>query len=708
MESEIDNRQSANANPPVGALLWLGIAFALAAAFAEFLWLAREPGEGSGMTFAIRRLRLTIRLAPAVFEATVLGSMAVALAFVIAAWRTGRRALASADAQSANGKRQTAMWRPALGAAVLLLFTLPLHRALSWAAGGLQPVRGLDAAWERRYFFREVASATLPQLFWLAAALALGAWLVLTRRRWGSGALAAWLGRLAGARRWLVVGAAAGTTALLAAAVLLGIQKGQPQHNDAGVYVFQAKTLAAGRLTSPLVGGREFFDPAMCGGAASYAFDEGRHSWYGVGAPGAPLLFALGVLAGVPWLVPPLLGAGLVVATYLLAREVFGDVVALIALPLAALAPWVVLTSAEYLTQAPCALALALFLVAALRATAMGSWRAALLAGLLLGFGVAVRPLTALGFCVPAAVAWLVWLGRRPGQAWRPTVAFAVAFAVPVAGLLAYNAATTGSALTFGYQAAWSSAVLPKDSPFCPPGWRWTPLNGFAGLAETAFRANVALFRWPLPAVGAALAALLCLGWLSQARSRWQAIVVAGTGVSLALAYFWWAWPDEYMGGPRYFYEASPLVIILVAVAFRALYLRLAAAGLGERARAVLALAVLLSVAYAAGKTHLGEMALHRQGCRKTQRMFAAVRAGVDGPAVVFVPVAENKWGDVGEFYAALARNDPLLAGPMIYARDLGPHNAKLAAERPTHRLYRWDRQRAALTPIRLEELQAP
>ena len=70
--------------------------------------------------------------------------------------------------------------------------------------------------------------------------------------------------------------------------------------------------------------------------------------------------------------------------------------------------------------------------------------------------------------------------------------------------------------------------------------------------------------------------------------------------------------------------------------------------------------------------------------------MLDRVSAGAERPALVFLDVP---FGDrfTMKLHFAVSQNDPALAGPLLYARDLGERNALLMAELPE-----WD----ALPPI--------
>jgi hypothetical protein len=677
-------------------LAWLGLVLLAAALLYEFLWLARKP-MGADLAFVVNRLGLKVVLRRGFYEVFAFGSVLLAACCVAAAWVAARHALGQAGAPARGG-------RLALAAAVVLVFASPLHYAVSWADGRLYELKVYDAAWSREQFLKELGLLASARLLWLAAVLAVGGYLLATPRRWPSAPLAAAVSLCGRVPRWLLVVAAAGVVTVLAAAFVGGVLGGVPLYPDAGPYYFQARTFAAGRLWSPLVGGREFFDPALCPypGGTPFAFLTDR--WFCVGLPFAPLCYAVGFVLGCPWLVGPVLGGVVVALTYALTREVFGRGAALVALPLAAVSPWLVFMSGEYLTHVPGAAAGLLFLIAAFRAMERGSWRWAAVAGLSIGLLANARPVTAAGYCAPTAVAWVIWLVRHRERAWRPTVAFAVALAVPMAGLLAYNAATTGSPTRFGYQIAMEGWQQVPDSLRTAPDWHWRAPLGVANVAQMLHGLDASTFRWPIPWLGVALATLLLLGGGGASRLRRAPLLLGLTVPALALAYARWPRVPYGVGGPRYVFEVVPVAIVLAAGALRVLYGRLVALGVAaRRALAVLALVFVFCAAYGAGGAVRSDLRLYRAQARESLRMFRLIEAQAERPAIVFLPVP---FGDrfTARLYLAVGQNAPALDGPIVYARDLGAENRRLAADLPGRHAYRWDDDAFGLVPIDAEE----
>ena len=677
-------------------LLWLGLGLGAAAAVLEVLWLARDPQPDGGMVFAVGRLGLRLALPRSAFEALAVAAAAAGVACAVWAFRAASRALLPEGAGAPSRGRELA------ALALLLVLALPLHMAIGWADGHLARNAAYNAEWHRQRLFRELALGSSRQLLWLGALLALGAWLALRPSGRWSGGVSRACEAAARAPRGALVALACAAFLGIALAYTATVTRGLPDYLDAHGYAFQARSFASGRLWSPLPADQDFFNPRHCPHPADVGFVFLQDRWFFCGPPFGPLLYAAGLLAGCLWLVPPLLGAATVLLTYFVAKDCFGPMAGLVALPLCLASGWLIFTSGDYLTHLPCAVPMLVFILAVKRALRHGSWRWAAAAGLSLGLGVNARPLTAAALCLPFAVAWAVWLARNPRRAWMPTLAFALALAAPVAGLLAFNAATTGHPLTFGHELAWRDALQGAQGMDLTPDWRWRPIVGLATALQAGFFFGPAMHHWPIPAAGAILAAAVLLGiWRGADGDRWP-LLVGLAALSLAVAYsrseadpLVWQWPS----GPRYVFEALPLFVVLAAGGIVALHARLGAAGIAPgRARAVLALALGLCVLYGTVATVAYELP-KVGGSFHEPRLTAEVGRAAGTPAIVFLPVTKSHRAACA-FAAAVARNDPAMNGPVVFARDLGKRNPELMRALPDRRCYRWDRAAGRLVPL--------
>src|SRR5439155_17390225 len=129
------------------------------------------------------------------------------------------------------------------------------------------------------------------------------------------------------------------------------------------------------------------------------------------------------------------------------------------ALLLFALAPFPVFLAGSHMNHTPALLWLLLAAGALLRLDPVEP-RPALgfAAGLALGLAAATRPPDALALALPGA-AWTLWRLRGSKRLGAVVLAGLAGLALPIAGLLALNLATTGSALRFAYEYLWGKNV---------------------------------------------------------------------------------------------------------------------------------------------------------------------------------------------------------------------------------------------------------
>jgi hypothetical protein len=221
-----------------------------------------------------------------------------------------------------------------------------------------------------------------------------------------------------------------------------------PFEADTTSYLFQARLLSHGRLSLPTPPALEL--------APSGDFNMLHGRLYSQYIWGHPAALALGVLAGVPWLVPAVeTGLTLLIAC-LFVRRAYGERTALVAAVLMLVSPAVVGLGATWMSENTSRLALAVYLLGLVHISAR--WRRgerasaghALMVGAGLGLALCTRPLTAVAFGVPGAVFLLVAMtsGRMSWpSAVRAMIVAAVPFCLFAASLLAYNTALTGRPL---------------------------------------------------------------------------------------------------------------------------------------------------------------------------------------------------------------------------------------------------------------------
>lgn len=335
-------------------------------------------------------------------------------------------------------------------------------------------------------------------------------------------------------------------------AIALGVLGGRPLLIDEIVELYQARMYAAGHLFLPLPAHPEFF--------SSIHLIDFPDKVYGQFPVGGPALLALGVLAGAPWLVGPVVGALSVVAFgWCLRRLDLGPGAALAALLLFAFAPFTAFMAGSFMNHVPTLLGL-LVGSAGLAGMLQGGrarWSDALACGFGFGVAAAVRPPDAVAFALPATV-WLL-AGIRDRRVGVGALAVAaVAFALPVGALLWANARTTGAPLEFGYSVLWgpSHALGFHGAPW---GVAHTPARGLELVNLYLLRLNTYLFETPVPALLPAIVAL----WLARKLSPFDRYLLGAAAATLGLYFAYWH--DGFYLGPRFVYVLIPVAVVWTA-----------------------------------------------------------------------------------------------------------------------------------------------
>lgn len=315
--------------------------------------------------------------------------------------------------------------------------------------------------------------------------------------------------------------------------------------DDENVYTFMARTFASGRLYLPSMPEpvRPFFDN-------QFLINDGK--WYGIYFPGHPAVLALGERVHLMRWVPAVAAALTVALTFAVGRRVFGQRAALLALPLLALSPFFVLSSATLLAHSTAGLLLMTFVYAALRVLERpdraGWW---LVAGLALSWAGLTRPVSAAAFAVP----WLVLLTttalrrRAGGRGWAGALVFCLLGAGAAGLLAAYHTALSGDPFTTGYHTfsrinrfsfALGSLVAPAPYP------------SLFELGYTLARLNFWLFGWPVS-----------LAFLPFFRRTREGLALLLAPASVVLVYALTTVPSINVVGPVHYAELiAPLVLV--------------------------------------------------------------------------------------------------------------------------------------------------
>jgi 4-amino-4-deoxy-L-arabinose transferase-like glycosyltransferase len=482
------------------------------------------------------------------------------------------------------------------------------------------------------------------------------------------------IGDGAAPRRLALAVALIGTvvTAMVASEVL----ERMPHVQDSVAYLFQAGTFALGRISVPA--------PPVADAFAQEFVLVHNGQWFSKYPPGHPVVLAIGVLAGAPWLVSPIAAGLALLLTYALGRELYGRGKGLLAQVLLVTSPFFVVMSGSMMSHATSLVFGMTFIWLAIVARREQAAWAGLGSGLALGMLGASRALTAIGLSVPTLLLLAVELVRsRRIRVWQ--LALAAGAALPTLGVLAYNRALTGSALVHPFELWWSFDRVGFGETVGMHGGHhlaWGLVNVWANLTEL----QRWLFGWP-----AQLTFVLALVPFVSGSRRGSDWLLGATAFSVMAVYVFY-WADGIMYGPRYYYELVGILVLLSARGVSrigelasALYGGLSGARHAAQAATSATVGALIVVTSTL-QTPMFLRAVHGYNGMDRARVDAVSRSGLHR-ALVLVADSRSSWQTYGSVFWA---NAPLLDSDVIYARDLGEaSNRRLVRAVPGRAAYR-------------------
>lgn len=448
-----------------------------------------------------------------------------------------------------------------------------------------------------------------------------------------------------------------------------------PHVEDEVAYLFQARTFAAGVLGSPA-------PPAAAQPALEYyLFDIRGDQWIGVPAQGWAIVLSLGVLAGVPWLVNPVLtGISVWLAHGIVCRAVSRERADLVAL-LMATSPWVLAVGGTLMAHSTTLVMVLLGWWCLLRA-GEGSTRRdvmlALVAGLALGWAFVTRQLDGLIISVLTGL----WLLRRLPGGIGQVIACALGGVLSGGVFLMLNLMITGDALLTP-QADYLSRLWPDTQNAYgfgpnvgPPAESWgaldiwighSPAEGLLNLINGVTALNYELLGWTF---GSLVPVWIAFIWGKKLTGFDRAMLVVFAILVGALFFYWFT--GTFYLGPRYWHTA-----LLPALALAAAGIETVRDRLPEQHRGRLHCVILLLCAVSVVSFTPWRGVSKYNGYGGYTGDIRRQAAGL-GNALVFV----STQGDIG---SALYLNDPFLPeGKPIFLRDMGPEqNADIIAAFP-------------------------
>jgi 4-amino-4-deoxy-L-arabinose transferase-like glycosyltransferase len=457
-----------------------------------------------------------------------------------------------------------------------------------------------------------------------------------------------------------------------------------PHLEDEVAYLFQAKTMALGRLTVP--------SPDPVGSFWTPFVLDYQGQRFGKYPPGWPGVLALGVWLGVPWLVNPLLSALALYLVFRLGKALYDERTGLLGAALGLLSPLFLVLSGSFLSHLASMVWLLLFSLwflwtaqgpvrqaqAGLRpAEVRRSRLLALGAGLALGMAFLTRSLTAVAYAIPFAVYSLVQVFRRRQPHWPNYLLVALGGGLVAVLLPLYQWAVTGDPWLNPYVLWW-----PYDRLGFGPGigampGGHSPFYAWINLKQDLSRAATDVLGWP------ALSWVpLALGLALRPR-RAKDWVLLTPCVCLVVAYlFYWIGSPARLWGPRYYFEGFGGLWLLGAVGLfkawdwardRQRWLRPAMAG-------VLVLMVAANLTF----NVVPRMREAHGFYGITRSQLAPIEEANLHDALVIVYA--ERWLEYG---AMLSGMSPLLDDDVVYARGGGPEaDAAVIASFPGREVY--------------------
>jgi len=468
-------------------------------------------------------------------------------------------------------------------------------------------------------------------------------------------------------------------TAALAAYIVIAheVFYAVPRLDDGVAALFQARIFARLAVTLPLPPEPGFYEIF---GVLGYRANQGH--WCGMYPPGWPALLTPGVWVGAPWIVNPVLGALLPVATGRLGRALFDARTGRTAALLTAACPFVYLLSGMHLSHIATALFLVLCLLCLVRLLRTGSLLRGAGAGAAWGAAFLCRPLTALtvGACYGLVALCRPRTVLRRVPALTVLLVFGALFAVIFMSFkyrIVGDPFTQGHEVGMGGRGQYGFVKLDHARTHTPE----------LGLHHTAARIralNNDLLGWPV--AGLLLAAVPLL----LAR-RGRAYALALTPVPALLAVYAGFWYFECYFPARYVTAGIPPLLVAVA---RGLVLLAALARRRPPVARLFGASVLASLLFAAVVAAPGRTAVFHRSFGDVEGALEPTleRYGITNNAVVFMDALGRAAGEpdpLNSYYATgFMRNDLDLDNTVLFVRNARRQNVKILDLYPGRDLY--------------------
>lgn len=476
--------------------------------------------------------------------------------------------------------------------------------------------------------------------------------------------------------RVMLLAVAPGLTLLTVAIAQLLLQR-FPNSGDEYAYLYQATTLAQGRLWNTAPAAPEFF-------TLNYIIqDDGRA--YSSFPLGWPLFLALAIWLHVPvWLVNPVLGTVSLLLVARLGTKLHNARVGMLAAGIVAISGFFLFNAASYFSHVFCSVLLLAAAYAAVHDEQSRGW-APVLVGFLIGWAVLARYFTTVLCAVPV----MLLLFHR-GSAWSDrarnaasivrTLALVALGGLPwIVVLGAYNLAVNGS--------PWDLTTLPTTV-----GLWFAPKFAMRG-ADILSTQMLRFVLWTPP-----LLLFIYIFSLARADKSVRRGAIDWLPVLMAVGLYCYTERGGNQYGPRFYYETFPFLAIFTAASvFKESSFDRKSIG-DRRAFALLAASLLLVPLSFAAHAFIE----HRVIAERLDPYKMAAAAGLTD-ALVLIRGRVGTTRSMGPL--DLTRNGTDHDGGVLYGLDMGPEeNCRVHDGYPERTLYQysWDvaARRGVLTPV--------
>jgi 4-amino-4-deoxy-L-arabinose transferase-like glycosyltransferase len=450
-------------------------------------------------------------------------------------------------------------------------------------------------------------------------------------------------------------------------------------NHDEGVYVFQAKVLAEGKLFLPANQHNDFFK-------AYFTVNKDNRAIFKY-APVHAAFLALGLfLFGSMQATLGFVAAGNVLLLYLLSWELYRQSrLAIVAAAFCLFSPFFLIQSATFLSYTTALLLHLSFAVLLLRGFRRQSPLLLFGAGFSLGLAFFARPYDAILFAIPLGVLFVGLnmptlkrsknlLGLLKQGAWM-LLGFS-----PVFGLvLAYNSFTTGHPFYFPYW-LWD----PQDTPgFGIRGHRGDFVYDLPAAVEAL---RISMLQFNVWIFGGSILLGLVLWQLITHRICWRELSLLLLLLIFPIGYFFhWGsyslavrWGDVTYLGPRYYLPSLVPVVILGAQAWLNL----------SKLKPILARFLIIIMLLVSGGLLLWHIAQNYAYTREYRAIYRPFIEQQLDQALVFLPPLEAPMLIAPFTYL---QNSPTLDGPVLYAVNRDNQNFTLLDAYPERTPYRFE-----------------